>query len=118
MIIDFEDVIHLGTPDRDLDAAIAHEDLVVPHLTKEKWVVAHEAMGPSIDAGSLSISHFDSEILKRMKLQDKIEDMWIAPVSSLVGPCYVMYDKYYSSGEHDVNIAHDDTGYVDEPRSK
>ena len=90
----------------------------MPHLTKEKWVIVHAAMGPSFDAGSLSDSHFDSEIHKRIKLQDKTEDLWIAPASSLVGPCYVMHNKDYSSGEHNVNITHDDTGYVVEPKSK
>ena len=36
MIVDFEDVILLSTLDRNPDAAIVHEDLVMPHLTKEK----------------------------------------------------------------------------------
>ena len=51
---------------------------------------APEAIGDEI-----TDSHFQSDIADRVKLQDD-KYMWMVPLSTLVGPCFVVYNKDYN----------------------
>ena len=78
----------------------------LPHLTKEKWVVLWAADAPEANNHDITDSHFQSAIATRVKLYaDK--DMWMVPLSTLVGPCFVAYNKNYNGDMRD-----DRTEYV------
>ena len=88
---------------------------IIRHLTKERWVVLLAAESPEVDR--LTDAHFDSQILKRIKLQDD-NDIWMVPLITLVGPCFVVYNKNYC--ENTINNVHADDrlAYIVEPTRK
>ena len=62
-------------------------------------------------------ANFNSKILARIRLHDDT-DTWIAPLITLVGPFFVVYNKDYTKTTND-NIHIDDrTAYIMEPLAK
>lgn len=62
---------------------------------KEKWIVLLAA------ELSLTDTYFDSKTLKRIKLHSD-KDIWIAPLSTLVGSWFVVYNKNYSDSNNKI----------------
>ena len=89
-------------------------ETVIHHLTQEVWVVVLTAVSPKAsDNNDLTDSHFDSSIITRVKLHDD-KDVWMLPLSTLLGPCYTVYNKDYISSTEE-RIIDDRTAYVVKP---
>ena len=100
-------------PDIDPDLVQTVNYLVtLLHLTKEKWVVLWAADAPEAINHDITDSHFQFSIATHVKLHDD-KDMWMVPLSTLVGPCFVAYNKNYNGDMKD-----DRTGYVVKPMSE
>ena len=113
MIIDLGDCEIETQPDIDPD--LVHTlNYIVPltHLTREKLVVLLAADAPEVNTSEITDSHFQSVIAKRVKLHDN-KDMWVVPLSTILGPCFVEYNKNYNDNKRD-----DRTGYVVKPMSE
>ena len=115
MIIDLTHVDIDSDPDRNPDGICpVYPDNNFPHLTNEKWVIVHAAKGATItDDSQLSDSHFDSGIHTRIELHDDSEDLWMVPLSTLEGPCCVIYNRQYCKNDN----SSDNTAYVVQSRS-
>ncbi len=115
MIIDLTHVDIDSDPDRNPDGICpVYSDHNFPHLTNEKWVIVHAAKGASItDDSKWSDSHFDSGIHTRIELHDDSEDLWMVPLSTLEGPCCVIYNRQYCQNDN----SSDNTAYVVQSRS-
>ena len=88
---------------------------VQPHLTKEKWVVIAAAESPSITSSNLKDSHIDLSIIKRINI-DTEKEIWLVPLSSLTGPCFVVLNRNYCDRVSDKDIcATDNTAYIVQP---
>ena len=96
MIIDLSecDIIHNMDQDPDTIPDDA-EQLIIPHLTNKKWVIFLAAESPQAEQHQLTDAHFDSKILTRIRLHDD-DDTWMVLLSTLVGPCFVVYNKDYT----------------------
>ena len=92
------------------------EDHVVHHLTKEIWLVILAAVTPKASqTEDLSDMHFDSSIITRVKLHDDNE-VYMVPLSTLAGPCFVVYNQNYTSSKSsNSNVIDDRTAYVVKP---
>ena len=89
-------------------------ETAIHHLTQEVWVVVLTAVSPKAsDNNDLTDSHFDSSIITRVKLHDD-KDVWMLPLSTLLGPCYTVYNKDYISSTEE-QIIDDRTTYVVKP---
>ena len=87
----------------------------VKHLTQEIWLVILAAIEPKAShTEDLTDAHFDSSIITRVKLHED-KDVWMVPLSSLTGPCFVVYNKNYVDSEPNKPIADDRTAYVVKP---
>ena len=93
-----------------------NEEHVVHHLTKEVWLVILAAVTPKASrTEDLSDLHFDSSIITRVKLHDD-NDVYMVPLSTLAGPCFVVYNQNYTSSKpSNSNIIDDRTAYVVKP---
>ena len=62
-------------------------------------------------SSELTDDHFVNDIITRIKLDE--ERIWLVPLSSIVDPCYVVYNYNYCD-RHDENdiCEHDGTAYV------
>ena len=69
------------------------------HLTKEKWVVVKAAKNPCIQSADLIDDHIHVDMIIRIKLDE--ECIWLVPLSSLVKPCFVVYNKHYNGNLND-----------------
>ena len=88
---------------------------VQPHLTKEKWVVIAAAEYPSIASNNLKDSHIDLSIIKRIKI-DQDKQIWLVPLSSLTGSCFVVQNRNYCDRVSDKDMCvTDTTAYVVQP---
>ena len=72
---------------------------------------------PAADAHLYTDYHFDSCITKRVKLHSD-NDIWMVPLTALVGPCFVVYNKNYCVSQDNDVIVDDRTAYVVEPMKK
>ena len=118
MIIDLSnyDIVH--DMDQDLDTITDDTpDIIIPPLTKEKWVVILAAETDGVDANLLSDGHFDSNIIKRVKLHTD-NDAWIVPLSTLVGPFSVYINKDYNSSGNGNQQIDNRTANILEPMKK
>ena len=98
MIFDLSDCEIDYEPDIDPDLVKTMDNWVtLPHLSKEKQVVLQAADAPE---ASNHHSHFQSSIATRVKLHDD-KDMWMVPLSTLVGPCFVVNNKNYNGDMKD-----------------
>ena len=80
----------------------------IPHLTKEKWAVVKAAVSPSISSSELTDDHFLHQIITRIKLDE--DRIWLVPLSSIVGPCYVVYNYNYCDRQNENDrCKHDST---------
>ena len=87
----------------------------VKHLTQEIWLVILAAIEPKAShTEDLTDAHFDSSIITRVKLHED-KDVWMVPLSSLTGPCFVVYNKNYVDSEPNKPISDDRTAYVVKP---
>lgn len=113
MIIDLGDCIIETQPDIDSDLVRTLKYIVsLPHLTREKWVVLWAADAPKANNSEITDSHFQSAIATRVKLHNG-KDIWMVPLLTLVGPCFIVYNKNYNGNKRD-----DRTGYVVKPMSE
>ena len=86
-------------------------------MTKEKWVIVLAAESLQAEQHQLTDAHFDSKILTRIRLHDD-NDTWMVPLSTLVGPCFVVYNKDYTKTTNDNMHMDDRTAYIVEPMAK
>ena len=63
----------------------------------------------------LTNSHFQSKLLKRVKLYSD-NNIFIFPLSSLCGPCFVVYKKYYCTTHDNVTFNDDRTSNIVRPQ--
>jgi hypothetical protein len=107
--------------ERDVNPDItsaASSTIQINYLTNEKWVVIQAATSPEADSENLTDNHFDSKIHTRIKLYDD-NDVWIVPLTSLVAPCYVIYNKSYREHNDQHNVYTDyRTAYIVKPMSQ
>jgi len=83
----------------------------IPHLTQEKWVVVKAAESSSILSSELTDDHFVNDIITRIKIDE--DRIWLIPLSSLVDPCYVVYNFNYCERQNENDICeHDSTAFV------
>ena len=90
MIIDLGDCEIETQPDIDPDLVHTLNYIVpLPHLTREMWVVLWAANAPETNYSEITDIHFQSAIATHVKLHDD-KDMWMMPLSTLLGPCFVV----------------------------
>ena len=90
---------------------------VIPHLTKEKWVIVLVAEYPQAGHHQLTDAHFDYKILIYVRTHGD-KDTWMVPLSTLVGTCFVVYNKGYTKTTNDNMHIDDRTAYIMEPMAK
>ena len=73
------------------------------NLAKEKWVFVLVAEDPKANNDELVDYNFYYNITTRINFHDD-KDMWMVPLTSLVGPCFVLYDKNYYDSDIADNI--------------
>ena len=113
MIIDLGDCEIETQPDIDPDLVHTLNHIVpLAHLAREKWVVLWATDAPETNNSEITDSHFHSTITPHVKLHDS-KDIWMVPLSTLVGPYFVVYNKSYNGNNRD-----DRTGYVVKPMSE
>ena len=104
--------------DIDIDhdnSLLTNEPCVISHLTKEKWIVILAAESPIAASEYIIEHHIKSDITTRIKLHDE-NNVWLVPLTSLVGPCYVVCNKNYCDACNiDNRVISDNTAYVIEP---
>ena len=76
------------------------------------WVVLLAADIPEANNHDITDSHIQSAIATRVKLHDD-KNIWMVPLSTLVGPFSVAYNKNYNGDMKD-----DRTGHVVKPMSQ
>ena len=116
MIIDLSESTINYDVDIDPDEEIVLSENVTKmiHLTKTKWVVVKAAKNPCIPPTELSDDHIHVDMIIRIKLDE--ECIWLVPLSSLVKPCFVIYNKHYIGSINDNRQnAEDSTAYVVKP---
>ena len=103
MILDLSDCDIIYDADIDPDATPLHSNVIpIRLLTKEKWVVILTTEAPTVHNDELTDYHYDSSITTRIKLhEDKY--IWIVPLTSLVAPCFVVYNKNYNGSNIEDN---------------
>jgi hypothetical protein len=119
MVLDFTKANIIYDTDENPDAEGGANDIpnnVYHHLTNDVWVVVLVAESTTIPDGENTDSHFDSKIHRRVKLHDD-KDMWMIPLSCIVGPCFVVYNKNYTNSAYD-DVQDDRTAYIVEPMCK
>ena len=95
MIIDLRHCKIIHEMDQDLDIIPDNaSDIVIPHLTREIWVVILVVEGSKAKRDELANTHFQSKLLKRVKLHSE-DDTFIVSLTYLSGPCFVVYNKDY-----------------------
>ena len=118
MIVDLTNVEINVEPDIDPDAVVDGETATnnVPHLTNEIWLLVLAADSPIVEPNEVSDNHFESSIHKRIKLHND-DEVFIVPLSSLIGPAFVVYNNNYVSGRNNGLSVGDSTCYVVTPKS-
>ena len=100
--------------DPDQSVSSGYDPTIVTHLTKEKWVVVKAAKSPSILNSDLSDNHIHVDMIFRIQLDE--DNIWLIPLSSIVKPCFVVYNKNYTSSIGDTDPCEDDnTAYIVRP---
>lgn len=91
MIIDLthSDIIYDMAQDLDTLPNNCNQ-ISIHHLIKEKWISPLAA--ESLEVEGLTNVHFDSKILKRIKLHHD-NDIWMTSLSTRVGPYCLVYNK-------------------------
>ncbi len=79
--------------DPDEFSVIAENIKTMIHLTKSKWVVVKAAKNPCIPPSELTDDHIHVDMITRIKLDE--ECIWLVPLSLLVKPYFVIYNKNY-----------------------
>ena len=69
---------------------------------------------PQAEQHQLTDAHFDSKILTCIRLHDD-KNTWIVPLSTLVGLCFVFYNKDYNKTTNDNMHIDNRTAYIVEP---
>ena len=96
--------------DQDQLSTISHVT-TISHLTKDKWVVIKAAESPSTLSSELTDDHLTCDIITRIKLDE--DRIWLVPLSALVGPCFVIYNKNYCEQKNDNDTCeHDSSAYI------
>ena len=72
------------------------------HLQKEVWLVIQSAESSNAQ-GTLSDIHFTSSLITPIRVLSD-DDLWLVPLSALVGPCYVVMDHDYISNSAQQNL--------------
>ena len=75
------------------------------------------AQSPEANTNELTNAHFDSNILKRIKLHNN-DGVWIVPLRTLVGPCFVVYNKDYCDSLNGNTLQFEIIAYIVEPMKK
>ena len=100
--------------DPDQSVPSGYDPTIVTHLTKEKWVVVKAAKSLSILNSDLSDNHIHVDMIFRIQLDE--DNIWLIPLSSIVKPCFVVYNKNYTSSIGDTDPCEDDnTTYIVRP---
>ena len=100
--------------DPDELSSVAGNVTTMRHLTKAKWVVVKAAKTPFIPLSELTDDHIHVDMIMRIKLDE--ECIWLVPLSSLVKPCFVIYNKNYGGITNDDGQYGDDTtAYIVKP---
>ena len=116
MILDLSSCEISYDPDINTDHVTGVDSIEVqPHLTKDKWMVVAAAESPTLDASLVKDSHIELSIIKRVKLPDD-NIIWLVPLSSLRGPCFVVPNRNYCQAlvDNETTIS-DGTAYVVKP---
>ena len=118
MIIDLLDCDIIHNIDQDPDTITDDVDQkIITHLTKEKWVIVLAPESSQAEQHQLNDTYFDSNILTRIRLHDD-SDTCMVPLSTLVGPPFVVYTKDYNKTTNDNLRMDDKTAYIVEPMTK
>ena len=89
--------------------------MLILYLTKDIWVVGLSVEGSESRRDELPNSHFQSKLLKRVKLHSD-NDIFIVSLISLYGPCFVMYTTDYCTPQDNVIPTDDRTTYTVRPQ--
>ena len=76
--------------------------MIIPHLTTEKWVVLLLGKESEARRYELTNSHLQSKLSKRVKLHSD-NDIFIAPLSLLSVPYFMVYKKYNCTMQDDTD---------------
>ena len=99
--------------DQDQVSTIAHV-AILPHLTKDKWVVIKAAESPAIISSELTYDHLTCDMITRIKLDE--DRIWLVPLLSLFSPCFVIHNKNYCEQMNENEACeHDSTAYIMKP---
>ena len=86
----------------------------IQHLTKEKWMVVKAVRSPSINSTQLTDDHIIIDMIERIELDE--DCIWLVPLSSLVKPCFVIYNRNYCDNIDENDICeHDSTACIAKP---
>lgn len=91
--------------------------MTIPHLTKEKEVIFLVAQSREVNANEFNGALFHSKTLKRIRLHNN-NAVYILPLSTLVGPWFVVYNTDYHDKNTDNVIQVEITTYIVEPMKK
>ncbi len=76
------------------DLIVVDENVItVRHLTEAKWVAVKAAKDPYIPHSELTDDRIHVDMVLRIKLDE--ECIWLVPLSLLVKPYFVIYNKNY-----------------------
>ena len=118
MIVDLSglDIMYDNDVDENSTSDSSDDDQTILHLTRAKWAIVWAGESPKVSNADLSNDHFDSSIHHRIKLHEQ-KDLFLVPLSSLIGPCFVVQNKDYTSGIYLDDNETDNTCYVVQPKS-
>ena len=118
IIIELSDCTIIHNMYQDSDTIPDDEEQhIIPHLTKENWVILLAAESPPAEQHQLTYSYFDAKILTHTRLRDD-NDIWMVPLITLAGPCFVVYNKDYTNTTNDNMHIDDRTADIVEPMAK
>ena len=80
------------------------------------WVVILAAKGSEAIRDESTNSHIQFKLLKRVKLHSN-NDIFVASLSSLCGPCFVVYIKDYCTTQNTVTSTDNRTAYIVRPQN-
>ena len=75
------------------------------------------AESPQAEQHQLTDSYIESKILTHIRLHDDM-DTWMVYLITLVGLCFVVYNKYYANSTNDNMHIDDRTAYIVDPMPK
>ena len=115
MILDLSHSVINYEVDIDPDIVLTGGNVsTIQHLTKDKWMVVKAARSPSINSTQLTDDHIIIDMIVRIELDE--DCIWLVPLSSLVKPCFVIYNRNYCDNIDENDICeHDSTAYIVKP---